>query len=63
VPDFLDLLLDAKDPDTGREMSVAEIRGNLLTFIVAGHETTALSLAWALYLSAFDPEVQYTARA
>lgn len=58
APDLLDLLLDAEDPDTGRRMSRAELRDNLLTFIVAGHETTALSLAWAFYLCAFDPTVQ-----
>lgn len=63
VPDLLDLLDGAQDPETGREMSPAELRDNLLTFIVAGHETTALTLAWALYLCAFDPQVQEAARA
>ncbi|WP_432759679.1 cytochrome P450 [Defluviimonas sp. SAOS-178_SWC] len=63
VPDLLDLLLDGEDPETKRRMNTAELRDNLLTFIVAGHETTALTLAWALYLSAFDPAVQDRARA
>ena len=63
VPDLLDLLLEGEDPETGRAMSTAELRDNLLTFIVAGHETTALTLAWAFYLSAFDQEVQDKARA
>ncbi|MTH77628.1 cytochrome P450 [Paracoccus aestuariivivens] len=58
VPDLLDLLRAGSDPETHRVMSAAELRDNLLTFIVAGHETTALTLAWALYLLAFDPEVQ-----
>lgn len=62
-PDLLDLLLDAHDPETGRRMSRDELRDNLLTFIVAGHETTALTLAWALYLCAHDPEVQERAAA
>jgi len=62
VPDLLDLLLDGEDPETQRRMTTAELRDNLLTFIVAGHETTALSLAWALYLCAFDPDVQDRAR-
>ena len=62
TPDLMDLLLGARDPETGREMRDAELRENLLTFIVAGHETTALTLAWALYLCAFDPEVQARAR-
>ncbi|MCB2110182.1 MAG: cytochrome P450 [Defluviimonas sp.] len=62
-PDLLDLLLEGADPETGRRMSTAELRDNLLTFIVAGHETTALTLAWALYLCAFDPSIQIRARA
>ncbi|MCY4305445.1 MAG: cytochrome P450 [Aestuariivita sp.] len=61
-PDLLDLLLEGEDPDTKRKMKTAELRENLLTFIVAGHETTALSLSWALYLCAFDTEVQAKAR-
>ena len=63
VPDLMDLLMGAADPETGRSMTPSELRENLLTFIVAGHETTALTLAWALYLCAFDPEVQERARA
>jgi cytochrome P450 len=62
VPDLLDLLLTSEDPASGRKMTTAELRDNLLTFIVAGHETTALTLAWALYLCAFDPVVQAQAR-
>ncbi len=63
VPDLLDLLLEGEDPKTKRTMSTEELRDNLLTFIVAGHETTALTLAWSLYLLAFDPTVQARARA
>lgn len=62
-PDLLDLLRAGVDPETGRSMNPAELRDNLLTFIVAGHETTALTLAWALYLVAFDPAVQDRAAA
>lgn len=58
VPDLLDLLLAGEDPETKRKMTTAELRDNLLAFIVAGHETTALALSWALYLCAFDPNVQ-----
>ena len=47
-PDRLDLLLGAEDSKTGRKMNTGELRDNLLTFIVAGHETTALSLFGAL---------------
>lgn len=63
IPDLLDLLLEGVDPETKRSMNTAELRDNLLTFIVAGHETTALSLSWALYLLAFDPAIQDRARA
>ncbi|MBO9400072.1 cytochrome P450 [Shimia sp. R9_3] len=63
TPDLLDLLLAGEDPETKKRMNTAELRDNLLTFIVAGHETTALTLAWALYLCAFDQDVQRKARA
>lgn len=63
TPDLLDLLLAGVDPETKKTMNTAELRDNLLTFIVAGHETTALTLAWALYLCAFDQDVQGKARA
>lgn len=62
-PDLLDLLIAAVDPETGRKMDPRELRDNLLAFIVAGHETTALALAWSLYLLAFDPAAQDRARA
>lgn len=62
-PDLLDLLIAGEDPETQRKMRTPEIRDNLLTFIVAGHETTALTLAWALYLCAFDPSIQQAAAA
>lgn len=63
VPDLLDLLLDGEDPETKRRMTTAELRDNLLTFIVAGHETTALTLAWSMYLLGIDQNVQDRARA
>ncbi len=62
VPDLLDLLLQGEDPKSGRTMNTAELRDNLLTFIVAGHETTALTLAWSMYLMAFDQDAQDRAR-
>lgn len=60
-PDVLDLMIGPRDPDCG--LDDLEIRNNLLGFLFAGHEPTALSLTWALYLLAFDPEVQAQARA
>jgi len=62
VPDLLDLLMAGEDPKSGRRVTEAELRDTLLTFIVAGHETTALTLSWALYLCAFDHAVQKQAR-
>lgn len=62
-PDLLDLLIAARDAESGREMSPVELRNNLLAFIVAGHETTALALTWALYLLAFDQDAQDRAAA
>lgn len=63
VPDLLDLLMEGSDPANGRRMTDTELRDNLLTFIVAGHETTALTLSWALYLMGHDPTCQDQARA
>lgn len=60
--DLLDLMRDATDPDTGRQMTAEELRDNMLAFIVAGHETTALALAWSIYLLALDPIAQDRAR-
>jgi cytochrome P450 len=62
APDLLDLLMAAQDPETGRMLSPVEQRNNLLALIVAGHETTALALAWSLYLLAFDLAAQDRAR-
>ena len=56
--DLLGLLLAARDPETGRGLSDEELRDNVVTFIGAGHETTALTLTFALYLIANAPEVQ-----
>ena len=53
--DLLTLLLRALDPSTGRPMSVAEVRSNILTFLSAGHETTANALAWSTFLLSQSP--------
>lgn len=63
TPALIDLLIDAEDPETGRRMTTEELRDNLITFLIAGHETTALALSWSLYLLAFDPKAQRKARA
>jgi len=48
--DILTFLLEAADPETGEGFSEAEIRANILTFIAAGHETTANCISWSLFL-------------
>ncbi len=48
--DLLTRLLEAADPETGRAMSAHDLRSNIVTFIGAGHETTANALTWTLYL-------------
>ncbi len=54
--DLLTLLLRALDPSTGRTMSLAEVRSNILTFLSAGHETTANTLAWSIFLLSQAPD-------
>jgi cytochrome P450 len=56
--DLVDLLLGARDAESGRMMTDAELATNLLTFIGAGHETTAVALTWTLWLVAKDADVQ-----
>jgi len=53
--DLLTLLLRAGDPETGRGMSEEDVRANIVTFINAGHETTANALTWTLYLLSQSP--------
>ena len=57
-PDLLGLLLTARDPETGEGMSEERLVDNLLTFVVAGHETTALAMAWTLRLLSDHPAVE-----
>ena len=61
--DLLNHMLAARDPETGQQMSKEELVHNMQFFIVAGHETTALALSWALYLLAHSPEWQEHVRA
>jgi len=61
--DLLNHMLAARDPETGQQMTRDELVHNMQFFIVAGHETTALALSWALYLLAHDSEWQDRVRA
>jgi cytochrome P450 len=48
--DLMTLLLRSLDPSTGQQLSLKEVRSNILTFLSAGHETTANALAWSIFL-------------
>ena len=54
--DLLTLLLTAHDPEGGTLFSGREVFDNVMTFIFAGHETTANALAWTLYLLSQFPD-------
>jgi cytochrome P450 len=56
--DLLTALLDARDPEGGAGLSDREVAANIVTFIGAGHETTANALAWSLYLLSQTPDVR-----
>ncbi len=56
--DLVSLVLAATDPESGRRMADDQIADNLLTFITAGHETTAMALSWALMLLAQHRDVE-----
>jgi cytochrome P450 len=61
--DLLDLLLAARDPETGQALSQAEVRDQCSTMMVAGYETTARLLFWATYLLTLDMAEQERLRA
>ena len=54
--DLLSTLVRATDPETGIGLSESEVVDNLITFLLAGHETTARALAWTFYLLTRAPE-------
>jgi cytochrome P450 len=56
--DLLDLLMAARDPESGEEFSPKQLRDQIATMILAGHETTAVALCWSVYLLAQVPDVQ-----
>ena len=56
--DLFDLMGDARDPETGAAFTDEQLGDQIATMILAGHETTATALFWALYLLALDPETQ-----
>jgi cytochrome P450 len=56
--DLFDLMGEARDPETGEAFTDEQLGDQVATMILAGHETTATALFWALYLLALDPVTQ-----
>lgn len=61
--DLLGMLMDTRDADTGETMTDRQLRDEVMTIFLAGHETTATSLAWTFYLLSTHPEVERKIRA
>lgn len=53
--DLLSMLLNTIDEETGHGMSDTQIRDEVMTFFLAGHETTSLALTWSLYALMENP--------
>jgi len=56
--DILAVLTSTVDPDTGDALGESELLDQIAFLFLAGHETSASALAWALYLLAIDPDTQ-----
>jgi len=54
--DFMSMLMDARDRATGDAMSDRELLDEIMTLIIAGHETTASALTWTWYLLSQHPD-------
>jgi len=61
--DLLDRMLETTHPRTGERLSAQNVRRQVITFLVAGHETTSGALSFALYYLARHPQVAARARA
>lgn len=57
-PDYVSMLLSARDKESGVGMTDKEIVDEITTLIVAGHETTASALNWTWYLLGEHPEIE-----
>jgi len=55
--DLLTMLLNAQDADDGSRMTARQVRDEVMTLFLAGHETTAMALSWTWYLLSRHPEV------
>lgn len=56
--DLLSISMMAQDEETGERMDDQQLRDEVMTMVLAGHETTANALAWTWYLLAQSPEVE-----
>ena len=56
--DFTQMLMESIDPETGQGMNERELLDEILTLVVAGHETTASALNWTWWLLTRHPEVE-----
>ena len=56
--DLMSILLQAQDADDGSRMTDRQVRDEVMTLFLAGHETTAVALSWTWYLLAQHPEVE-----
>lgn len=60
--DLLQMFMESVDADTGETMDDAQLRDEVMTIFLAGHETTANALTWALYLLSKNPGVARSVR-
>jgi cytochrome P450 len=56
--DLLSMLLAARDEETGAGMTDLQLRDEVVTMLLAGHETTSLALSWTYYLLSQHPEAE-----
>jgi len=56
--DLLGMLLKARDDETGEPMSGRQVRDEILTMLIAGHETVASALTWTWYLLSCHPQAR-----
>jgi cytochrome P450 len=56
--DLLSMLLLAQDEETGQGMNDRQVRDEVMTLLLAGHETTANTLTWTWYLLSQSPEIE-----
>jgi cytochrome P450 len=56
APTLLKMLIDARDDETGEAFGDRELRDEVITMFLAGHETTALTLTWCLHLLSRHPD-------